>query len=126
MFQHRRDKPQVKRNVIFSITNLVCELPHEVPNDLRPRILGNKEILGKSQIWVELNAQPPLQNLNFGSCSQKTRKKCISNFSCPVRFYWISPFCSKYFAQDCRLSGLHKMTVTVVKTTFKKLRPRVS
>ena len=80
MFQHRRDKPQVKRNVIFSITNLVCELPHEVPNDLRPRILGNKEILGKSQTWVEPSAQPPLQNLNFGSCSQKTRKSVYQTF----------------------------------------------
>ena len=28
-------------------------LPHELPNDLRIRILGNKEILGKPEIWVE-------------------------------------------------------------------------
>ena len=38
---------------MFSVANLVYELPHELPNDLRLRILGNKEILGKSQIWVE-------------------------------------------------------------------------
>ena len=36
-----------------SIANLVQEFPHELPNDLRLRILGNKEILGKSQVWVE-------------------------------------------------------------------------
>ena len=36
-----------------SIANLVYELPHELPNDLRLWILGNKEILGISQIWVE-------------------------------------------------------------------------
>ena len=35
-----------------SIANLVYELPHELPNDLRLRILGNKEILGKSQTWA--------------------------------------------------------------------------
>ena len=29
------------------------QLPHELPNDSRMRILGNKEILGKYQIWVE-------------------------------------------------------------------------
>ena len=34
---------------ISSKANLVYELP----NNLRLRILGNKEILGKSQIWVE-------------------------------------------------------------------------
>ena len=32
---------QVKRNLISSIANLVRELPHELPNDLRLRILGN-------------------------------------------------------------------------------------
>ena len=37
-----------------SVANLVYELPHELPNDLRLRILGNKEILGKSQILVEI------------------------------------------------------------------------
>ena len=26
----------------------------------------------------------------------------MSNFSCLVQFYWMSLFCSKYFAQDCR------------------------
>ena len=40
-------------NVISSIANLVYELPHELQGDLRLRILENKEILGKSQIWVE-------------------------------------------------------------------------
>ena len=39
--------------MVSSIANLVNELPQELPNDLRLRILGNKEIHGKSQIWVE-------------------------------------------------------------------------
>ena len=29
----------------------------------------------------------------------------ISNFSCPVQFYWISLFFSKYFAQNCRIKN---------------------
>ena len=48
MFYYRPDEPQVKRNVISSKVNLVYALPHELPNDLRLKILGNKEILGKS------------------------------------------------------------------------------
>ena len=48
-----------------SIANLVYELPQELPNDnslvprqekkkkKRIRILGNKDILGKSQIWLD-------------------------------------------------------------------------
>ena len=44
---------KVNRNVVSSIADLVYELPHQLPNDLRFRILGKKKILGKSQIWVE-------------------------------------------------------------------------
>ena len=33
--------------------NMIRELPHELPSNLNLRILGNKEILGKSEIWVE-------------------------------------------------------------------------
>ena len=39
--------------MISSIANLVPELPHELPKDLRLTILGNQEILGKSQICEE-------------------------------------------------------------------------
>ena len=41
---------KAKRDI--SIANLVNELPHEFPDDLRLRILGNKEMLGKSQNFV--------------------------------------------------------------------------
>ena len=56
--------------------NLVYELPHDLPHDLRLRILGNKEMLGKSQIYVETqpSAQSPFQKLKFGNSSPKTRK----------------------------------------------------
>ena len=36
--------PQVKRNVIISNEYGIYELPHELPNDLRLSVLGNKEI----------------------------------------------------------------------------------
>ena len=35
--------PQVKRSAIISNKQGVYELPHELPNALRLRILGNKE-----------------------------------------------------------------------------------
>ena len=38
---------------MFSVANLVYELPHELPNDLRLRILGNKDISENYQIWVD-------------------------------------------------------------------------
>ena len=41
------DEPQVKRKVITDKANLVYEFSHELPNDLRVMILGNKKILGK-------------------------------------------------------------------------------
>ena len=39
--------------VISSTANLVYELSHDLLKDVRLRIQENKEILGKSQIWVE-------------------------------------------------------------------------
>ena len=40
--------PQVKRSAIIINKQGVYELPHQWPNDLRFRILGNKDKLGKS------------------------------------------------------------------------------
>ena len=82
MFSYRSDSLKVKRNMISSIANVAYELPHELPNKLRPRILGNKEILRKSQLWVETwpSAQSPFQELNFGISSQKTRKSRYQTF----------------------------------------------
>ena len=87
--------------MVSSIANLVCDVPHKLPNDLRLRIftprhfrrwrdpahtrkkrlriLGNKEILVKSQIWVE-TFKSPFQKLNFGNSRPKTRKSRIKLF----------------------------------------------
>ena len=40
--------PQVKRSVIISDKHGIYELPHELPNDLTLRILGNWKISGYS------------------------------------------------------------------------------
>ena len=64
--------------MISSIANLVYELPHELPNHLS--ILGNKEILGKYQIWAEKCGQSPLQKLNLGNSSHKTCKSRYQTF----------------------------------------------
>ena len=89
--------------MISSIANLVYELPHELPNNLRLRILRNTEILGKSQIWVKPSVQSPFQKLNFGSSSQKTCQSRYQTFLDLSSFTGFLLFVQKKFAQDCRI-----------------------
>ena len=42
-----------------------------------------------------------LQELTLCQQQLKNTQKQIPNFSFPVQFYWITPFCSKYFVRDC-------------------------
>ena len=81
------------------MVNLVYELPHELPNELRHRILGNKEILGKCQIWVQTSAQSPFQKLNFGNSIQKTLKSRYQTFIVLPSFtgflYFVPSFLSR-------------------------------
>ena len=49
MFYQILLSPQVKRSAINSNKQGVCEMPHELPNGLRFRILGNKEKSRKPQ-----------------------------------------------------------------------------
>ena len=44
---------QMKRCAIITYEHGIYDLPQELPNDLRLKILGNKGILGKPQIWDE-------------------------------------------------------------------------
>ena len=52
------------------------ELPHELLNDFRRRILGNEKISGKSQNFLELlgNAQSSSRNESFVSTSKNLLK----------------------------------------------------
>ena len=49
MFDKIFVSPQVKRIVVISNKHGIYELPHELPNDLRLRNLGNSEISRRSQ-----------------------------------------------------------------------------
>ena len=46
VFWYRSASPQVKRNLISSIANLVYELPHELRNNVRLRILAAFSTVG--------------------------------------------------------------------------------
>ena len=45
--------PQVERWAIISYKHGIYELPHDLLKNLRPRILGNKEISGKCLNFME-------------------------------------------------------------------------
>ena len=123
MFYYRPDQPQVKQNVISNIANLVYELLHKLPNNLRLRHFHRwregakcphkkKKDLGSQEI------RKYLKNLNLGGdiaqrpvCPPKIKPwlqqsknvlKQMSNLPCPVQFPKISLSCSKYLARDCR------------------------
>ena len=38
--------------MISSVTNSVCKLSHELPNDLNIKFLGKSKVLEKSQKWI--------------------------------------------------------------------------
>ena len=66
--------PQVKRSVIISNKCGIYELPHELPNDLRLKIL-------RKNLKISQNYSPELsspQNENFVN----TRKKLLKNRNC--------------------------------------------
>ena len=79
--------PQVKRWVIITYKNGMYKLPHNLPNDLKLRILGNQEISGKCLNFIESqpSAQSPRQNKSFVNISRKLLKKEIKLFRlCPI------------------------------------------
>ena len=109
-----------KTKRVSSISNLVYDLPHQLPNDVRLRILGNKEILGKSQIWVETKSsiKSPFQILNFGNSNQKTRKSRYQTFFFLPSFTafpyfvpnrgWLIKRRGWYFTSNLQIGGANK------------------
>ena len=72
-----------------SIVNLVYELLHELPKDLRFRFLGSQELSEKSQIWMETepSTQSPFNKLALVVAVKKKKHAKIDTnffFSCPV------------------------------------------
>ena len=91
-FQKRFDTPQVKRYLISSIKSMV----HELPNDVRLRILENQIILEKCQNWVETQPGDSLRSRsqvlaiaikNHANSDTKVLSSCLP--------------CSKLFVQYC-------------------------
>ena len=81
------DSLQVKWYVKSSTEFFVYELPHELLNDFRLRILETLEIMEKKQKWVEAepSTQSSFQKENFGTGGQKLHKSRFQSFSsCPV------------------------------------------
>ena len=67
---------ETKRSVIISNKHGIQGFPHELPNDLKHRILGNQEIARKSENLIELQptAQPSSVNKNLVNTSKKLLK----------------------------------------------------
>ena len=102
VFQYRSDLPQVKLNLIFSITSLVYELPHELLNDLRLqtkdlRKLGNIRKIsnqGGDIAWCPVSL--PETKLSQQQLKNMQNVDIKLFLSC----HWISLFYSKYFVRD--------------------------
>ena len=78
MFNQIFLSPQVKRWTIITHKDDIYELPHELPNDLRLRKLGNIRKLSKPHrmaIPGYPSAQAPCQNESF----VKSRRKLLKN-----------------------------------------------
>ena len=67
---------QMKRSVIISNKYGIYELSHELGKNLRPRTVGNWEISGKFQNFIELypSAKSSSQNKNIVNASKKLLK----------------------------------------------------
>ena len=89
----RPESSQVKRFLISSTTNLVHELPHGLPNDLRFRILGNLKILEKYQMWVQMQPNALHSSLKLkveNSCQKHVKLDITFLNSCPILHYFFS------------------------------------
>ena len=66
---------------------------------------------------------------NFNLTSMINKPTCYKNPYKPTCIDLILTNCPGYFQNSCvietRLSGFHKMIVTVMKTTYRKIEPRV-
>ena len=76
MFYQIFFSPQVKRCAVITYKHGIYELPHELLNDLRRRMLGKQEALGKCLNCTEWypSAHSPCQNENFVNTSKIVSK----------------------------------------------------
>ena len=73
MFNQSFLSPQVKQFAINTYKRRISELPHELPNNLKLRFLGNSEISGKCLNPLEWypSAQSPRQIKKFLNPNKK-------------------------------------------------------
>ena len=104
--------PQVERDLISSIINLVCQLPDELPNDVRPRKLGNiREILklvgGKAQCPLS----PCLKTLAIAAKNYiETDNKSFWWLSCLLDFFTLSDYFFSRFFRPSFLIKIHQIS----------------
>ena len=87
IFQYSSHSPQSKPNSISSIAKLVYELPPELPNDLRLRILGNQKYQKNLKFGWRQSLVPSLSSRNSTlSIANKNHAKMDIKlfFSCPI------------------------------------------
>ena len=75
MFYQIFSSPQVKRYVIITYKRGTYDLPHDVPNELRLKILGNFRKLSEPHRmpWYP-NPQSTDRNINFADTSKTPSK----------------------------------------------------
>ena len=106
------------QKLILSITDF--ELLHELPNDVKLRILGNHKIIRKSQNWVGARSRMsnlPSKNKFFTIVLKNYANIYIKVFcSCLVYFSLISLIFAKYF-QNISIStkNFQKKSLTLPK-----------
>ena len=93
---------KTKRDIQY--IKLGIRAPSGVAERLKTQDLRKYGNISKISNAGEDIAQRPvsLPEIKLWQQQSKNSQKQISNFSCPVLFYCISLFCSKYFVQDCR------------------------
>ena len=104
--------PQVKRGLISSRISFIYELP----NGLRPTILGNQEISGKSGNWLdtEPSAQSPLIRLKTLVVATKLYvERGIKVFLVLSNWLSISLICPKTVFRDCQCKQFFLITRSI-------------
>ena len=109
-FYCRSNSTKVKGNLTSSITNLVYELLHELPNNLLRNLQNQETYLSNSSediggIATQPSAQPSpfiLQKLKPNN-SSKQHAKIDIKVSSLGQFNGISLFCTKCFVRDCEI-----------------------
>ena len=102
VFPFRFDSPQLNGDLISSIINFT-QTVHELPSDLRLRILQNKEMIAKS--WNEVGtqatiAQSSFQKSIFGTSGQNIYQMRYEKVLVLSNFAWFPYFLPDNFSRN--------------------------